>query len=152
MNSKHTGSLIYLSRTSDLFSPHWLKPRCLSSWSFSFCWAKQKFKPWEPPWWSSDKTLFPLQGAWVQSLVRELRSHMLCNVPKNKYKLKKIKTMEQQDFVLSNKKKLAFICTKHFHLKDGKKWMYLKYLSSVFPDILNEIKHRSFLTCGEKVL
>ena len=29
------------------------------------------------PWWSRDSEL-PLQGAWVPSLVQELRSHMLC--------------------------------------------------------------------------
>ena len=29
------------------------------------------------PWWSSgEASVLPLQGAWVQSLVRELRSHM----------------------------------------------------------------------------
>ena len=35
------------------------------------------------------KTVLPMQGAWVQSLVRELRSHMLHSTAKKK-KLKKI--------------------------------------------------------------
>ena len=30
------------------------------------------------------KTLLPVQGAWVRSLVEELRSHMLCGVAKKK--------------------------------------------------------------------
>ena len=33
------------------------------------------------PWWSSG-SLLPLQGAWVQSLVGKLRSHMLSGVAK----------------------------------------------------------------------
>ena len=38
------------------------------------------------------KFAFPLQGAQVQSLVRELRSHMLCVAAKKKKK-KKLKRM-----------------------------------------------------------
>ena len=30
------------------------------------------------------RTLLPLQGAWVLSLIRELRSHMPCGVAKKK--------------------------------------------------------------------
>ena len=37
------------------------------------------------------KTAFPLQGAWVQSLVRELRSHMLIHCKKKKKKENLIK-------------------------------------------------------------
>ena len=37
------------------------------------------------PWWSSGwDSMIPLQGAWVWSLVGELRSHMLCGVAKKK--------------------------------------------------------------------
>ena len=39
------------------------------------------------------KFAFPLQGAQVQSLVRELRSHMLCVAAKKKKRKKKLKRM-----------------------------------------------------------
>ena len=44
-------------------------------------------------------TLLPLQGVWVQSLVGELRSHMLCGVAK-KFKNKN-KSRVKQDLPLS---------------------------------------------------
>jgi len=35
------------------------------------------------PWWPSGKdSVLPMQGAWVRSLVEELRSHMSCGVAK----------------------------------------------------------------------
>ena len=40
------------------------------------------------PWWSSGEDIgsgLPMQGAWVLSLDRELRSHMPCGVPRKGY-------------------------------------------------------------------
>ena len=46
------------------------------------------------PWRSSGSdSALPLQGAQVRSLVRELRSHMPCDVAKNLKKRKKAKTV-----------------------------------------------------------
>ena len=43
---------------------------------------KGRFPSGPVDWWSSPvRTLPPLQGAWVQSLVWKLRSHMLCSAP-----------------------------------------------------------------------
>ena len=40
-------------------------------------------------WWSSGSgSVLLLQGAWVRPLVRELRSHMSCNMAKGKKKRK----------------------------------------------------------------
>ena len=51
------------------------------------CAAKVKnYCSWESPGGPVVKTVLPLQGVWVRSLVGELRSHIPCSVAKNKQK------------------------------------------------------------------
>ena len=39
------------------------------------------------PWWPSGKdSVLPMRGAWVRSLVEELRSHVSCGVAKKNKK------------------------------------------------------------------
>ena len=76
------------------------------------------------PWWSSGKdSTLPLQGAWVQSLVGELRSRKPCGAAKNK------QTNRQ------NQKCLLQI----FH-------------SALLSSIFLPCQRRSRLTCNDQIL
>lgn len=76
------------------------------------------------PWWSScwDSSL-PMQGAWVQSLVKELRSHMLRGMIKKK-KSGKVNSAGRVHCMFTFLwKKKAKICFKFFwyiYIKDRK--------------------------------
>ena len=48
----------------------------LITWTLRYLWGTSL-----AVWW---KSALPMQGAWVWSLVRELRSHVLCNAAKKK--------------------------------------------------------------------
>ena len=52
-------------------------------------------------WSSGYSSVLPIQGTWVQSLVRELRAHMPCGVAK--IKGKKRLTIKKKEYLLAIK-------------------------------------------------
>ena len=69
-----------------------------------------------------------MQGAWVQSLLGELRSHMLCSAAKKKTKTKKTELNLEP-------KPTNFFCEEpeSKYIQDLKPWFLLQLLSSTIP-------------------
>ena len=63
------------------------------------------------PWWSSGlDSMLPLQGAWVQSLVRELRSFRPCRISPPPQKKKVCASGLQSDYVACRFTLAGYVC------------------------------------------
>ena len=61
------------------YSFTWIHGKIHCTWFLTQMFDFRKGLLWDLPGCPVVKTLFPLQGAWLRSLVWELRSHMLCD-------------------------------------------------------------------------